>query len=258
MTLLELTEPLFQYVCRLNRLARKSGKVSSTDTPLFSKGAPTSPSHLGTMDYAVARSEVKALLDEMRQKANADLRLATQYQKVELPLVFFVDSMISESNLGFAAQWNQNRLAYDRNELAGDEKFFDLLDETLKDSGDDASERLAVFYTCIGLGFAGVFFRQPEYLRRTMLTIAPRIRHVMEADQGARICPESYEGVDTRNLVQPASSRLALIVILFLCFTLATLITYFLLYREASNELSNALTDILDKNPAVLAGSATK
>ena len=36
--------------------------------------------------------------------------------------------MISESSLPFAAQWNQNRLAYERNELAGDEKFFDLLE----------------------------------------------------------------------------------------------------------------------------------
>lgn len=248
MTLLELTEPLFQYVCRLNRLARKSGKVSSTDTPLFSKGAPTSPSHLGTMDYAVARSEVKALLDEMRQKANADLRLATQYQKVELPLVFFVDSMISESNLGFAAQWNQNRLAYDRNELAGDEKFFDLLDETLKDSGDDASERLAVFYTCLGLGFTGIYFRQPELLRKTMLTIAPRIRHLAEMDQTAKICPEAYDGVDTRNLVEPPSSKMVLIGIVFLCFTLAVVVSYFWMYRASSKTLQSSLNQILSQD----------
>ena len=38
----------------------------------------------------------------------------------------------SESTLPFAAQWNQNRLAYERNELAGDEKFFDLLEETIQ------------------------------------------------------------------------------------------------------------------------------
>jgi len=248
MTLLELTEPLFQYVCRLNRLARKSGKVSSADTAFFSKGAPTSPSHLGTMDYAVARSEVKALLDEMRQKANADLRLATQYQKVELPLVFFVDSMISESNLGFAAQWNQNRLAYDRNELAGDEKFFDLLDETLKDSGDDASERLAVFYTCLGLGFTGIYFRQPELLRKTMLTIAPRIRHLAEMDQTAKICPEAYDGVDTRNLVEPPSSKMVLIGIVFLCFTLAVVVSYFWMYRASSKTLQSSLNQILSQD----------
>src|SRR5207249_3023762 len=103
-------------------------------------------------------------------------RLASQLKKVELPLTFFVDSLIAESSLPFAAQWNQNRLAYDRNELAGDEKFFDLLDEDLKDQSEEASERLAVFYVCLGLGFSGIYFRQPELLRKNMLTIAPRIR----------------------------------------------------------------------------------
>jgi len=117
---------------------------------------------------------------------------------MELPLLFFVDSMIADSSLAFAQQWNQNRLAYDRNELAGDEKFFDLLEETLNDSSEDASERLAVYYTCIGLGFAGIYFKQPEYLRKTMLTIAPRIRHLVEMDQTAKICPEAYTSVDTR------------------------------------------------------------
>jgi type VI protein secretion system component VasF len=262
MTLLELTEPIFQYVCRLNRLARRAGTSAGApgatrgDTAFFTK-AGSAPRGM-SLDYAVVRSEMKALFEDLLQRSSGDGRLASQAGKVELPLLFFVDSMISESALSFAAQWNQNRLAYERNELAGDEKFFELLEETLKESSDEASERLAVFYICVGLGFAGVHFNQPEYLRRTMLTIAPRIRHVLEADQGARICPESYEGVDTRNLVRPASSRMAVIVILFLCFTLATLLTYFLLYRDASNELSNALTDILDQNSAVAAESATK
>jgi len=159
--------------------------------------------------------------------------------------------MISESNLSFAQQWNQNRLAFERSELAGDEKFFDLLEETLKDNGDDASERLALFYTCIGLGFTGIYFRQPEFLRSTMQRIAPRIRHVVEADAGARICPESYEGVDTRNLVQPPSSRVILVTMIFLCFTLATLATYVLLYAKASRDLRASLTDVVrqDTNP---------
>ena len=59
-----------------------------------------------------------------------------------MPLIFFVDSLISESTLPFAAEWNRKRLAYERNELAGDEKFFDFLDETLAEKGPDADERL--------------------------------------------------------------------------------------------------------------------
>jgi type VI protein secretion system component VasF len=167
-----------------------------------------------------------------------------------LPLIFFVDSMISESSLSFAAEWNQNRLAYDRQELAGDEKFFDLLDETLKENNEDAAERLAVFYVCIGLGFTGIYFKQPEFLRKTMLGIAPRVRHLVENDQNAKMCPEAYEGVDTRNLVQPPSSRMLIVGLVFACFTFAVLISYFVMYHQASKNLNTSIGEVLRQDPA--------
>jgi type VI protein secretion system component VasF len=249
MNLLELTEPIFQYVCRLNRLGRKSvSGTGAAETSFIVKGPGGTPvPRLASLDYAVVRSEIKAIFEDLVQKSNSDVRLNAQARKMELPLLFFVDSMIAESPLPFAQQWNQNRLAYERNELAGDEKFFDLLEETMKDSGEDASERLAVYYTCIGLGFSGIYFRQPEYLRKTMLTIAPRIRHLVEADQTAKICPDAYEGIDTRNLVQPPSSKMVLVGILFLCFILAVGVTYVFLYRAASRSLNTSLDQILSQ-----------
>jgi type VI protein secretion system component VasF len=258
MTLLHLTEPLFQHVCRLNRFARRagSGKPSSGDTtylslkPEAAGAAASAAAKTASLDYTVARSEIKALFEDMSSKAAKDIRLSQQVQKIELPLIFFVDSMISESNLPFAAQWNQNRLAYDRQELAGDEKFFDLLDETLKESGEDAAERLAVFYTCIGLGFTGIYFKQPEFLRKTMLGIAPRIRHLIETDQNARICPETYEKLDTRNLVEPPSSRMVIVGMIFAGFTLAVLISYFLMYHQASKNLNTSIEEVLKQDMA--------
>lgn len=247
MNLLDLAEPIFQYVCRLNRLARRTGAASKGDTSFFSKpGAATAaPIRSAALDYAVVRAELKALLEDFVSRTGNDVRLATQAKKMELPMIFFVDSMISESNLSFAPQWNQNRLAFERSELAGDEKFFDLLEDTLKDNSEDASERLLLFYTCIGLGFTGIYFRQPEYLRSMMQRIAPRIRHVVEADTKARICPENYEGIDTRNLIQPPSSRMVLVTMIFLCFTLAVAATYAILYVKASRDLRASLSDVV-------------
>ena len=138
MTLLQLTEPLFQYMCRLNRLSRRSGspKAGGHDTSFVAlsreaaqTAAPLVPARGANLDYTVARSEIKAIFEDMMAKAASEVRLSQQARKVELPLIFFVDSMISESNLSFAAEWNQNRLAFDRQELAGDEKFFDLLED---------------------------------------------------------------------------------------------------------------------------------
>jgi len=233
MTLLEVCEPIFQYVCRLNRLARSSASG----------------------DYAVVRAEVKALLEDAMQKASRDPLQAAQMSKVELPLLFFIDSMIAESQLKFAGQWHQERLAYERNELAGDEKFFDLLAETMEDNSENASERLAIFYMCVGLGFGGMYAGQPEYLRKTMMTIAPRIRHLIQSDPTARMCPESYEGVDTRDLVQSPGGRVFLVGLIFIICTVSVLTAYIWMFRRASDTLSTSLDEVV-RQEAVAAASA--
>src|SRR5580704_12792949 len=220
---LELCEPIFTKVCVLNRLGRNQG---------------------GLLQYEQLRLEIEQLLARTQQSAEADPVLRVQWQKLELPMIFFVDSMISESGLAVASTWNRSRLAYDRKELAGDEKFFDLLDETLNDASDEASQRLLVFYTCIGLGFTGWYAGQSEYLRGKMLDISQRIRSAMETDKTVRICPETYLNVDTRDLVQPPASKLGGIAIVFagLCLIVVTVEAY--LFHAASLSLTDSLTAI--------------
>jgi type IV/VI secretion system ImpK/VasF family protein len=220
MTLLELYEPLFQYICRLNRMARSGGNP----------------------DYSVARAELKAQLEDIGQKANADAKLSPQARKLELPLIFFVDSLVATSKLKFAEQWHQHRLAYDRNEKSGDEKFFDLLDETLNENSDEATERLAIYYLCLGLGFTGMYAGQPEQLRKYMNTIFPRIRHLVNHDLNARLCEDAYKSVDTRSFLQPPSNRIAFILFLFL--TLSVFAAYYGLFMKASDTLRDSLRQI--------------
>jgi type VI protein secretion system component VasF len=223
MTPLELWEPIFTKVCMLNRLGRKRGDLLS---------------------YDQLRVEIDELLARVRNSAEAEPALRLHWQKLELPMIFFVDSMISESGLAVAATWNRNRLAYDRKELAGDEKFFELLDETLNDPSDEASQRLVVFYTCIGLGFTGWYTGQPEYLRGKMLDISQRIRTAMETDKSVRICPETYLNVDTRDLVKAPASRLGGMAVVFagLCLIVVTVEAY--LFHAASLSLTDSLTAI--------------
>lgn len=261
MTLLETTEPIFQYVCRLNRVGRKAGGTSAAgDTAFFAKGGSGAAAAGGAsaaaagpganLDYATVRSDIKELFEDMQKKGGKDFRLASQIQKIELPMMFFVDSLISESQLHFAGQWNQSRLAYEKNELAGDEKFFDLLDADLKDPSEEAAERLAVFYVCIGLGFNGIYYKQPELLRKTMLSIAPRIKRSIEVDEAAKICPDAYEALDTRDLTEPPNRRVLVIGLIFLCLAVAMLISYFWLYHSSFSDLNSSFSAITDQNPA--------
>jgi type VI secretion system protein ImpK len=223
MTPLELCEPIFTKICVLNRLGRQQGDL---------------------LAYDQLRSEIDHLLTAVRNSAEEDPALKVQWQKLELPMNFFVDSMISESGLAVATTWNRNRLAYERKELAGDEKFFDLLDENLNDPSDEASQRLVVFYTCLGLGFTGWYAGQPEYLRGKMLDISQRIRSAMETDKTIRLCPETYLNVDTRDLVQAPASKLGGIAIVFagLCLIVITVEAY--LFHAASLSLTDSLTAI--------------
>jgi len=220
MTLLELCEPLFQYVCKVNRVSRKGGMI----------------------DAGEARAQIKATLADMKAKANATQGLGPQYDKVELPLLFFADFMVRESGLPWAAGWKN--LAYERQEMAGDEKFFELLEETLVESGESANHRLAIFYTCLGLGFTGYYMGQPEALRRKMNELALRLRGMIDSDQAARICPESYENIDTRMLTQPPARSLVGLGIAAVLMVGVVIAAYVVFYKKKTGELSNALTTV--------------
>ena len=224
MTLVELCEPFFQYVCTLNRSAR-AGSAG---------------------DLGQVRIKVKSLLfEELKTRAMADAVLAQQYEKAKLILVFFVDSLIAESDLGFAREWNENRLAYEMNELAGDEKFFDLLEETLKDTSEEATEQLRVFFTCLGLGFTGIYAGKSEELRPKMQQIAARIRHLMDVDDRERFCPEAYDNVDTRELAEPPGHKLVGLGIALIGLFIVLFIANVCLYKVTSEELRTALSKIL-------------
>ncbi len=221
MTLLELCEPFFQYVCRLNRSARKGVRF----------------------EPAAVRTDLKSMLAEMRQRASGTPGLADQFDKIELVLIYFADFMIKESRLDFARRWEE--LAHERNELAGDEAFFDVLDETLADTSERATERLAVFYTCLGLGFSGFYTGQPEYLRKKMMEISARIRTMMDKDDGSKICPEAYEHTDTSDLIEPPGRSLFGIGIALVGLILVLIAINVFMYQSASKDLLDAMGRII-------------
>jgi hypothetical protein len=203
MTLIELTEPLFQYICRLNRSSRK--------------GVSPEPGQV--------RAEIKSIFSDMRSRANGTPGLAQQYEKVEIVLMGFVDFMIKESGKPFGRGWKE--LAHEKNELAMDES-------------EQATERLAVYYECMGLGFTGWYTGQPEHLRKKMLEVSARIRGMM--DTGKQICPEAYEKVDTRIIDLPVASSIVGLLIVFVGLAVVIAAANVALYMQKRTELKNAVT----------------
>jgi len=224
MTLLDACEPLFQRICSLNR---SSG----------TKGVP--------LDLPSLRAEVTALIAALRNNLIAEPALAGQWQKLEMPILFFVDSMISESGLPTAGEWNKNRLAYEFKELAGDQKFFDFLDKDLADPDPDATARLGFYFTCIGLGFTGFYSKSPEQLRPRMVEMLRRVDPAVRADSHMKISPEAYENVDTRDLIEPPPLPTKVLVGFFASLCVVFLVVNFHLYQDATIELRKDLVNIL-------------
>ena len=161
-----------------------------------------------------------------------------------------VDGTIAESALPFASKWNNNRLAFGRNERAGDEKFFTLLDETLAETGPAADERLAIFYICIGLGFTGGSGGSPEFLRKKMQEIGPRVKAHIDADESAFITPASYQSTNLSNLPMPMAASLVPLLIILSGLLLVVVAVNIFTFRSASAELNQALETIIAHDPA--------
>jgi type VI protein secretion system component VasF len=227
MTLEELSEPLFQYVCKINRSVRR--------------GAIPEQNHI--------HADITGIFDDMRTKAAATPGMLAQYdaEKLELPLMYFVDSTINNSSkLPYAHLWT--RLAEQRYDKGrGEEAFWELLEETMKDRSREADERLKVFYTCLGLGFAGIFEDTPDHIKRTMKDIAARLRINRDSGPGGRIVPEAYENV-IRKPLELRTDRVVLIVILAIIGMVVVLfVANMVLYRNAISNFTNALNHIVSK-----------
>jgi type IV/VI secretion system ImpK/VasF family protein len=220
MRLIELCQPLFQYICMLNRSSRRGG----------------------VNDLNQVQSELKAIFTQIAASAGNESSLRTRYQKIEPVLMIFVDEMIQKSHLSFAADWPS--LAEAKGLHDGDEAFFDMMDATLRDPSSGALDELRVYYTCLGLGFTGWYGGQADHLRKRMLELSARLRGVGDADQASRIVPEAYEHVDTSNLIESPGASVAGILIGLMGIIAVLLLANVYLYQSSFHKLEGALQSI--------------
>jgi type VI protein secretion system component VasF len=231
MTLLELYEPLFQYICTFNRNARGGGQLH----------------------FETTRDEILTLLNEITAQANESAKLATQAAAMRMPIIYFVDSMISESRAPFAREWNAGRLAFEENVRAGDQLFFEEeLEPTLADNSEEATERLAVFFVCLGLGFTGDLIGESgqKALKNYSQKIFVRIKSMVETDPRAKISKEAYFA-DERTLTEPPSRKFILLSILFICCALGVLVLYGVMYAQAKKDFSKSVNAVAERQTPI-------
>ena len=126
-------------------------------------------------------------LIRIREKVEDDGRLKREFQRIEQPLIFFIDYTIKEGNFPFSGAWRE--IARDYNELSGDEKFFEQLAAALDDP--ESAERLVMFYLFMGLGFDGCHAGDPEYILRRMKVCAARFPSGFGAEASSLASPDA-------------------------------------------------------------------
>lgn len=219
MTLREACEPLFQWVCRLNRAARKGVEIEAS----------------------AARAEAKSLLELVSGRAGAS------FAAIEPVLLYFVDFTARSGAIKHPADWQD--LAAEKGLIGGDEDFFDRLDEALRDTSPGAADRLAVFYICVGLGFSGWYAGQHDYLRRRMRELAPRIAEQIDADLAGKVCPDAYAHTDTSELFQPPARRLVGVGIVLAGLAATVVLANIAAYIQKRDELRSSLSALADSQP---------
>jgi type VI protein secretion system component VasF len=110
------------------------------------------------------QGDIEFLLADARGKSARIPALSREYQRIEHSLVFFIDYMVKEGNFPFSQDWQVMARRY--NELSGDEKFFDLLEEALNNS--ESPDAVNLYYLMLGLGFEGMYRSNPEYLEEAL------------------------------------------------------------------------------------------
>jgi type VI protein secretion system component VasF len=222
MTLIELCDEAFQYICFLKRNKNSKVKIS----------------------FEKARNDIFDILNSMDSKLIVDSNLWRQYKRIKVSLLFFIDSIIYSSKISFAEEWNKDRLAYQQGVLTGDKKFFIELENMLSEYTTDADECLKFFYICLGLGFRGAYSDRPDILEKFMGRIKHRIYDFI-SNKGDSDITENYREIDCRYLLSTRWFTLQKLTMYFI-FLLAAWLTFnTILYFGCVGRLSKDLDTLI-------------
>ena len=222
MNILELCEPTFLYLCKVNRIYRNGG----------------------TLDVSSAQADLADLREGIQATLlQEDAALNGQFESIELPFVYFIDTMLVSSGL---TEWNSCRIAVTEfNRRAGDNEFFDLLNDSEADVGDDADSKLAFYYCCIGLGYTGMYEDDLDQLHDIMRRLEPRVRRFMDRDVLSRITPEAYSHNLEMTVTPNSAPRYLGLLLLAIGTVVAISISIVYLYFDAFSSLSKVISKII-------------
>lgn len=232
-SLMEHLKPLFLCVCEQHRISKSAKNAVSFES---------------------AKQKVTEKIDEIDKAARHDPVLRQQFEKLRDPIYWYLDGTFSSPDNGFPfrQKWIEQRLADygEDGSLSGDDAFFDELTKELQNDANDenANERLAFYYTAIGLGFTGCFFKKsPDHRRELkdfMTRLYPRVARYVDTDATGKITPETYRFTDKRDFVAPSRDKPMIFFAAFILMLGTLLFGYVHWYLEKTENLRNRVQSL--------------
>lgn len=236
--LLEHLQPMFLYVCEQHRLAKDGGKT--------------------TVSCETIKRTVLEKVAAVDQAAKHDPVLRQHLDKLKEPIFWYLDCTFGspDNAFSFRQQWNDQRLADygEDGNLSGDDAFFDELNKELENDPRDESsnERLSFYYTALGLGFTGRYFKRNadhrKELKSYMQRLYPRVAKYVDTDASGKITPESYRFTDKRDFVAPSRDKPMIFFAAFLLLLGSMIFGYLYCYMEKTAPLRERIERLQQKS----------
>lgn len=240
MRIVQVCEPVFLYICELNRLRRE--------------GIPATSS---AVKFGAVRHRIESLLAQCVESARTSNHLEQQWKDIERPFYCFIDYMVEEilgqrpgedEPLPAAVEWADQRLAERFDIVAGNTAFVKYLQADLdrRENDVDARERLEFYYACLGLGFVGPFQDDSAGLNACKQDVTGRVPHLLTKGADDQFTPHAYEHVNPARLNLEPQPLLWGVVIVTVVILLFFFIATGWLYKDSARSLEAAIQSIID------------
>jgi type VI protein secretion system component VasF len=196
-------------------------------------------------EFSEVMREISSLIADIEKKVKtAGVETSDLYKKMELPLIFFIDYMITTSNLPIAEEWDKNRLACNKSIMTGDKKFFDIFEEIYSKNDPQYDECLDIFYLFLALGFRGYYENSPDKIENIMYRISNRVPKVHLRQASHILCEKNYERTCSDSFVYKVFLPLKMILWPLLVLLLIALGINIFLFHKTSLPLLSEFKEI--------------
>lgn len=226
MTLTEHCEPIFQFVCRLKRIAQNEKAFHTT------------------LSIATVRKDVDRLFRKFEYAIINDEEFEGDPDQIKTLLHQFTDVMISEAQLNISPQWEADFIFPEEARSHNAETlFFQAVEQWLEDTSLDANEHLLFFHTCLGLGFAEQSARTTY--KNLVSRLDERVDKIVAFNPNSQLSKSAYDFVNQDNYVERPLPKLAFYSLTLVALFAVIIFTIYTSYTSAAADLVEAVNTIV-------------